>query len=125
MKLNRLLLGVFSLTALTASSMVMPPVTSAAPGICTCITSEAQPQREQKSRSSGNFSTQGCTTTLKWTSPTGVSFAVVQDVSAGKDRVQIATATNGSRTQNPNQRNLYIASPNGARSAFRVCANNT
>lgn len=45
MELNQLLLGIFALAVSTASSMVMPRVTSAAPGICACLTSEAQPQR--------------------------------------------------------------------------------
>jgi hypothetical protein len=125
MKFNQLLIGIFSFTALTALSVVMLPVTSAAPGRCACISSEAQPQRGQKNRSSGNFSTQGCTTTLRWSAPKGVSFNVMRDVSGGKDPVELPNISNGSSTQNPNQRSLYIANPKGAQKGFEVCANNT
>ncbi|WP_310483181.1 DeoR family transcriptional regulator [Chamaesiphon sp. VAR_48_metabat_403] len=122
MKFNRLLLGIFSLATLTASSMVMPPITSAAPKICSCAISQARPERGQKSRSSGNFSTQGCARSLIWNSPKGVSFTVVKDVSAGKDRVEISNVKHGLQTQNPNQEKLYIANPRGALVPFRVCA---
>ena len=124
MKFNRLLLGIFSLATLTASSMVMPPIASTAPGPCSCTSSQAQPLQGQKSRSSVNFSTQGCTRTLTWIAPRGVRFNVVQDVSAGKDRVWIPNATNLKRSRNPNQGKLYIANPSGAQKDFVVCANN-
>jgi hypothetical protein len=97
----------------------------AEPGICSCISSEAQPQQGQKNRSSGNFSTEGCTTTLKWTAPKGVSFKVMRDVSGGTDPVIFTNVNNNTRTQNPKQRSLYIANPVGARKGFRVCARNT
>jgi hypothetical protein len=94
-------------------------------GVCACIQSEAQPQRGQKNRSSGNFSTQGCTTTLDWDAPEGISFNVMRDVSGGRDPVEISNANNKIRTQNPNQRSLYIANPRGAKEGFRACARNT
>ncbi|WP_228061778.1 hypothetical protein [[Phormidium] sp. LEGE 05292] len=94
-------------------------------GICACASSEAQPQRGQRNRSSGNFSTQGCTTTLSWNAPKGVSFNVMRDVSGGRDPVELSNVARGTRTQNPNQRSLYIANPKGARGGFRVCARNT
>jgi hypothetical protein len=93
--------------------------------VCTCISSEAQPQRGQKNRSSGNFSTEGCTTTLHWTAPRGVHFKVMRDVSGGVDPVIFGHVDNNTRTRNVEQRSLYIANPAGARRGFRVCARNT
>lgn len=92
--------------------------------ICTCISSEAQPQQGQDNRSSGNFSTQGCTTTLKWSAPRGVRFKVMRDVSGGTDPVIFTNVGNNTQTRNPKQRSLYIANPVGARQGFRVCASN-
>ncbi|MFH7029190.1 MAG: hypothetical protein ACHBN1_28305 [Heteroscytonema crispum UTEX LB 1556] len=125
MKLNQLLAAILCFTVLTPLLVVTLPVTPASAASCACITSEAQPQRGQKNRSSGNFSTQGCTTTLRWSAPDGVSFNVMRDVSGGKDPVELQNVTNGSSTQNPNQRSLYIANPKGANKGFQVCAENT
>jgi hypothetical protein len=125
MKLNQLLTVIFSFTSLTPLLVVTLPVAPASANSCACITSEAQPQRNQKNRSSGNFSTQGCTTTLRWSAPDGVRFNVMRDVSRGKDPVELRNVSNGLSIQNPSQRSLYIANPNGANKAFQVCANNT
>ncbi|MBR8839982.1 MAG: hypothetical protein DSM106950_39790 [Stigonema ocellatum SAG 48.90 = DSM 106950] len=126
MRLNQLRVAISSFIILVPSSVVTLPVTPvlAQQGSCACINSEAQPQRGQKSRSSGNFSTQGCPTTLRWSGPDGVTFDVMRDVSGGKDKLEIRNVTNGSSSQNPNQRNLYIANPHGAQKGFKVCANN-
>jgi hypothetical protein len=125
MKLNQLLPAILSFTSLTPLLVVTLPVAPASAASCACITSEAQPQLGQKNRSSGNFSTQGCTTTLTWSAENGVSFNVMRDISRGKDPVELRDVTNGLSTQNPNQRSLYIANPSGANKAFQVCANNT
>lgn len=126
MKLNQLVIGIPSFIVLALSSVVTLHITPALAQSrsCACINSEAQPQRGQKNRSSGNFSSQGCSTSLRWSSPDGVSFNVMRDVSGGKDPVELSNVTNGSITPNPNQRSLYIANPRGAQTGFRACANN-
>ncbi|WP_199337632.1 MULTISPECIES: hypothetical protein [unclassified Nostoc] len=127
MKLNQLVVGISSFIVLAPSSVVtlhITPVLAQSSSICACITSEAQPQLGQINRSSGNFSTQGCATSLRWSGPDGVNFNVMRDVSGGTDPVELTNVTNGSLLQNPNQRSLYIANPTGAQTAFQVCANN-
>jgi hypothetical protein len=116
------LASLMALGMLTVDGVVRTSPSSAETVVpCACVQSEAQPQNGQKARSSGNFSTQGCSTTLYWQIPQGVSVDIKQDVSGGKDpthfRVQM-----GARTQNPNQRSLYIANPRGAQAGFMACA---
>jgi hypothetical protein len=103
--------------------VVLPSYPALADVNCACVTSEAQPQNGQKTRSSGNFSTQGCTTTLAWIVPPNVTVGIYRDVSGGKDQFKY-DVTNGVRTQNTNLRNLYAGNPRAANSPFQVCALN-
>ncbi|WP_292834798.1 DeoR family transcriptional regulator [Nostoc sp. JL33] len=122
MKFNQLLAAIFSFTAL--SVVMQPPAPALAQSTCACVTSQPQPQRGQKNRSSGNFSTQGCAANLIWTSPTPIVFDVKQDRSGKSDPTTFSGLTNGVVTGNPNQRSLYIANPRNASGNFRVCAKN-
>jgi hypothetical protein len=116
------LASLMALGMLTVDGVVRTSPSSAQTGKpCACVQSEAQPQNGQKARSSGNFSTQGCSTTLSWVVPTGISVDIKQDVSGGKDPTHFRVQS-GTRTRNPNKRSLYIANPRGARAGFRVCA---
>lgn len=130
LKFNQKVIALLSLTALTIPigvGVVMQHPNSALAQertICSCIRSEAQPQRGQKARSSGNFSTEGCSTTLVWELPDGINVDIAQDISGGKDR-GFYRVSNGVRRQNPNKRSLYIANPHGAQQGFQVCAINT
>jgi hypothetical protein len=117
------LASLMALGMLTVDGVVRTSPSSAQTSrLCTCVQSEAQPQNGQKARSSGNFSTQGCSTTLSWLLPTGISVDIKQDVSGGKDPTHFRRVQSGTRTRNPNKRSLYIANPRGARAGFRVCA---
>ncbi len=122
MKFNQLLTAIFSFT--TLSVVMQPPTPAFAQNTCACVTSESRPQRGQKNRSSGNFSTQGCSASLKWTSPTPIVFDVKQDRTGRSDPTTFSGLTNGVVTVNPNQRSLYIANPKNASGNFRVCAVN-
>lgn len=127
MFLNKLkkVIALLGLTALTILGVVMlHPNSTLAQTDCACVQSEAQPQHGQKARSSGNFSTQGCSSTLIWNLPDGVSVDIAQDVSGRKDPT-FYKVSNGDRRQNPNKRSLYIANPHGAQKGFQVCALNT
>ncbi len=128
LKFDRKVMAIFGLMALTTSTVVGVVMLHQNSGLaqtnCACVPSEAQPQRGQKARSSGNFSTQGCSSTLIWNLPNGVSVDIMQDVSGGKDR-RFYKVSNGNRMQNPDKRSLYIANPHGAQEGFQVCAFNT
>lgn len=127
MKFKQLIATTVSITLIFIMALVIMilPVASASADTCTCITSAAQPLEGQKNRSSGNFSTQGCSFDLQWTAPDNVSFNVMQDRSSAKDPVKLENVSNGSKTRNPDQRSLYIANPRGASDSFTVCAENT
>ena len=122
MKFNQLLTAIFSFTAL--SVVMQPPAPAFAQSTCACVTSESRPQAGQTARSSGNFSTQGCAASLRWTAPTPIVFDVKQDVSGGTDPTPFSGLTNDVVTVNPNQRSLYIANPRNAGGNFTVCAIN-
>ncbi|MCC5643149.1 hypothetical protein LC607_09380 [Nostoc sp. CHAB 5824] len=122
MKFNQLLTAIFSFTAF--SVMMQPPAPVFAQSTCACVTSESRPQSGQRNRSSGNFSTQGCAASLKWTAPIPIVFDVKQDVSGGSDPTPFSGLTNDVVTVNPNQRSLYIANPKNANASFTVCALN-
>ena len=120
------ILSLMVLTTLTVVGVVMLPNTSALAqtvSTCACITSEAQPQNGQKARSSGNFSTQGCTTTIQWSLPGGIKVDIKEDISGGKDPT-LFNVSNEAKKQNPNKRDIYIANPKGAQKSFEVCALN-
>jgi hypothetical protein len=122
MKFNQLLTAIFSFTAL--SVVMQPPTPAFAQSTCACVTSEPRPQSGQRNRSSGNFSTQGCSSSLRWSSPPGITYDIKQDRSRRSDPTRLFGLTNGVRTGNPNERSLYIANPRNASSNFRVCAIN-
>jgi hypothetical protein len=121
MKFNQLVAAIFSFTAL---SVVMQPPPAFAQSTCACVTSESRPQSGQRNRSSGNFSTQGCAASLRWTAPVPIVFDVKQDRSGRSDPTPFSGLTNGVVTVNPNQRSLYIANPKNATGNFTVCAIN-
>lgn len=123
MKLKQLLATCLVLTF--ALLIVMLPIGSASADTCACVTSGSQPLKGQTNRSSGNFSTQGCSFDLRWTAPNNVSFKVMQDISGGFDPVKLRNVNNGSKTRNPDKRSLYIANPKGASDSFTVCAEKT
>lgn len=88
---------------------------------CASITSEPNPQGGQSHRSSDNFSTAGCgSVSIRWSSPEGITYDVMQDVSGGTDPVIHHGLTNGSVTSNNQSRSLYIANPRNASSDFLV-----
>lgn len=120
------ILSLMVLTTLTVVGVVMLPNTSALAQTvsnCACVTSEAQPQVGQEARSSGNFSTQGCTTSIKWSLPSGINVDIAEDVSGGSDPT-LFNVSNDAITQNPDKRDIYIANPKGAQKSFEVCALN-
>ena len=120
----KLIVSTMILMVLTVAAVVGLSNNSAlADTTCACVTSEAQPQNGQKTRSSGNFSTQGCTSTLSWILPPNINVGIYRDVSGGKDQFKY-DVNNGVRTQNTNLRNLYTGNPRGANSPFQVCALN-
>jgi len=93
------------------------------------VQSEPQPQKGQKHRSSGNFSTvsaDSCATILifkidksnpKWNS---IRFDVKEDKSEGKDPVIYTDVYSGNREPVVRERSLYIANPEGADADFTV-----
>lgn len=96
------------------------------------ITSDPRPQSGQKHRSSGNFSTEGApsgTHNIQWTiamsdgsSPDGITFDVMKDVSGGTDPTIWSGVRNGSQTSYSSYRSVYIANPSGASKSFTVLA---
>ncbi|MDZ8223707.1 hypothetical protein [Nostoc sp. ChiVER01] len=127
LKFNQKIVLVLSLmgliTLIVMGVVILPSNSALALSNCACVTSEAQPQIGQSTRSSGNFSTQGCTTSLKWELPDGINVDIIQDVSGGRDRGWY-NVSNDTTKQNPNQRSLYIGNPKGANKPFQVCALN-
>lgn len=120
------LVSLMTLGILTVDGVVMRPNTSALAqelSTCACVTSEAQPQRGQKHRSSGNFSTQGCTTSIQWSLPANIKIDIKEDISGGRDP-NFYSLSNGAIKQNLNKRDIYIANPQGAQKSFEVCALN-
>lgn len=91
------------------------------------VTSEPQPQKGQKHRSSGDFSTDGVPngySKLYWEVsgvpvPKGISFDVNKD-KTGTDPVIFRNLTDGSVTGVFEDRQLYIANPRGANTSFLV-----
>jgi hypothetical protein len=88
------------------------------------VRSQGEPQRGQKGRSSGNFSTdtmpQGYNN-LCWQvsetsaiNPSEIKFNVKEDVRVLKDKTKFSDVTNGAKTDVKKARNLYISSPSGA-----------
>lgn len=87
------------------------------------VTSEGNPQKGQKHRSSGNFSTEGVPggyNKFEWRitkvdrDPKGIQFNVKKDKSAGIDPQEYGNLTDGSITDIKQIRNLYIADPRGS-----------
>lgn len=90
--------------------------------IIASVTSEARPKTGQSHRSSGNFSTDTApinTTGLRWevrgtnrsSLVSNVSFDVMIDVSAGRDKTEFSGLTNGRTTAYKKNRKYYIANP--------------
>lgn len=86
------------------------------------VSSSAGPQKGQKNRSSGGFSTEGAphgTTGLIWRivphdssiSPDKITFNVMLDKSAAKDPVVWSGLTNDRKTGYSSARDYYIANP--------------
>jgi len=86
------------------------------------VTSEGQPQKGQKNRSSGNFSTEGLPggfNKLYWEitgteKPESIKFNVMRDKSAAVDPVEYEDLKDGSVTDIKKFRSLYIANPKGS-----------
>ncbi|MEH1849763.1 MAG: hypothetical protein V7L25_33505 [Nostoc sp.] len=123
MKFNQLLTATYSFTALSVvMQLPTPAFAQNPPNTCACVTSGATPQPGQKERSSGNFSTQGCASTLIVTAPGATSFDIKYDISGGPDGPALTNQTNNSIFLNPNARNLYIANPKSAPSGnITIC----
>ncbi len=82
------------------------------------VVSEGQPQKGQKHRSSGNFSTQtqNPPQMVQWwvtdnTHSSEIKFDVMEDIKLGHDPVIYAGLTNGAITKYYSSRSLYIANP--------------
>lgn len=86
------------------------------------VTSEGQPQKGQKHRSSGNFSTEGVPggySKFYWeisgtAEPDSIKFDVMRDVPMGFDPTEYSDLKNGSVTEIKQERSLYIANPKGS-----------
>ncbi len=86
------------------------------------VTSEGQPQKGQKHRSSGNFSTEGVPggfSKFYWEitgtkEPESIKFNVKRDKSAAIDPVEFENLKDGSITEIKQYRSLYIADPKGS-----------
>lgn len=86
------------------------------------VTSQGQPQKGQKNRSSGNFSTEFAVEGFNkfyWEitrteQPQGIKFNVMRDKSAARDPVEYSDLTDGSVTDIKKLRSLYIANPKGS-----------
>ncbi|WP_375514662.1 hypothetical protein [uncultured Nostoc sp.] len=122
-KIKSIVSTIILMVLIITGMVVLPNNSALADTNCACVTSEAQPQNGQKTRSSGNFSTQGCTSTVSWILPPNVTLGIYRDVSGGKDKF-VYDINNGVRTPNSNLRNLYAGNPRGANSPFQVCALN-
>ena len=93
------------------------------------VQSEPQPQKGQKHRSSGDFSTDNADSSAtgllfkinksnpKWNS---IHFDVKEDKSGGKDPVIYTDVYSGNREPVVRERTLYIADPEGADTDFTV-----
>ena len=93
------------------------------------VTSLSGPQSGQKSRSSGNFSTENTessATTLLFKVATynpdwqAIHFDVEQDVSGGSDKTIYSDVYDGQHVAIRSHRNLYISNPKGTNSDFTV-----
>lgn len=96
------------------------------------VESDPGPQRGQKHRSSGNFSTDNVpdgTNGLLWkvvpdnsgVDPNAISFDVMEDVSVGHDPTWWSGVKNNQQTSYKSSRHIYIANSSGASgSDFKV-----
>ncbi|MBW4600950.1 MAG: hypothetical protein KME29_15490 [Calothrix sp. FI2-JRJ7] len=123
MKINPKFYRLLLFVSLLISVQPITPVKSQT-STCACIRSDAVPQPGQDNRSSGNFSTQGCGHKLRWDVAKSITFNVMEDRSAARDRTLFRNLGQNSVTNNPNKRSLYIAKPKGAAGNFDVCAYN-
>lgn len=100
---------------------VLPPTYLGSGQASRTVKSEAGPQKGQKERSSGNFSTSGMGggSSIYWTCPEGVSFDIKID-KTGTDPFFANGVTNGTITSFTDNSKLYIANPKGAKDAFEV-----
>lgn len=90
------------------------------------VTSNYKPNKNQKHRSSDNFSTKGMNegTHLLWCVPDGISFDIMYDKSGASDPTLASNVTNGALTQFSGSfkdtNRLYIANPKGATGNFQI-----
>jgi hypothetical protein len=92
------------------------------------VRSQGEPQRGQKGRSSGNFSTDNMPqgyNSLCWqvsetsaVNPSGIKFNVMEDLRVLKDKSIFRDVTPSAKTDIKKARNLYISSPSGAYDKF-------
>lgn len=92
------------------------------------VRSQGEPQRGQKGRSSGNFSTDNMPkgyNNLCWevsetsaVNPSGIKFNVKEDLRVLKDKTHFSNVIPGTKTGVKKARNLYISSPDGAYDKF-------
>lgn len=92
------------------------------------VRSQGEPQRGQKARSSGNFSTDNMpqgysylcwevseTSAIK---PSEIKFNVTEDRRVLKDKSMFREVTHSTKTEIKKARNLYISNPSGAYDQF-------
>lgn len=88
---------------------------------CASVTSEPNPQHGQKHRSSGNFSTEGCSgDKIQFSSPEGVVYDIMEDKSLAPDPTIYKDVTNGTIVEKVSSRSLYVANPKHASGNFVV-----
>lgn len=95
--------------------------------VMVCIESLPEPQEDQESRSSEDFSSQqdnivgAKDTPIKFTLPDGISVQIVDNNASAPDPNVFKDVKNGKEEKNPYIKELYVAAPTGAKENFFVC----